>query len=312
MKLLTDVREIRLEDHISKHGIEKIDTYIFEITMRSLPFDFDWRWKTPEGKLTKRIKNYMYKFFGVRLADDEVENIGNYASQFYVQDQILYYDITDELSWKAGQFGDSNSCFWTCRSAARGMLTENGGLAIRLWKKENNEYCGYARAWLYPLAEDIYVVFNAYGERLHTFASIIGQLTELPSRPVELVNNDVEDGTLWINSGQGMVIAPASFDEDIIDLEIPDDRDRTSCEYCGTFVDDEDILYVDEVSICERCFDANYIYCDDCGHATHHDNTFEHRRDVICGFCHECRITQEHQEEEEEEYEEQMAEPLPF
>lgn len=64
------------------------------------------------------------------------------------------------------------------------------------------------------------------------------------------------------------------------------------CDECGTYVSDGDTygavnIYGDEVYICQRCANENYVFCADCGRMVHIDNaTYEEYEEEY--YCNDC------------------------
>jgi hypothetical protein len=75
--------------------------------------DIIWQWKTQRGKLTKRIQEFLYKNFNKKLSEKAISTIGDIARKYIPKSQDYHFDVTKNLFWSAGDFGDDSSCYYT-------------------------------------------------------------------------------------------------------------------------------------------------------------------------------------------------------
>lgn len=264
------IQSAEINDYVSSYGISQIAEYIDKQYAFDLQRDsqVEWRWMHQDRKLTTRIKKYMFDEYGIRLTPKDLETIGNFASQNYLPKTKLWYDITDKLGWQAGDFGDYGSCYWTSRVGAKEMLYEHGALAMRLWKPiygQEDQFEGYARAWLYPITDDTHVIFNAYGEHLNTFGILTATVSGHDYKSIGLCNNKYFRGTLWINNGKGILVGPPSALDKYWDYDFGwPEINYPSCYKCDRSLN-EGIFTLSNQTYCARCYDSLVRMCDVCG-----------------------------------------------
>lgn len=243
------------------HEIRKLLDYV--------DFPANWQWKTQVGgkgeyvgSLSKRIAKFMYQEHKTKLSNDLLGKIGSVIGQHTNKQTEYTFDITKYFDWHSGDYGDSGSCYWGCRTLAREKLQDAGCLAIRFYDKEG---CGYARAWLYPTDDEKkYIVFNGYGEESVNIARILSEFLSLSYRRITLENEGNDSGLIWINSGMGYAIGK---EEDVngfsyYDLKI--DASECTCDGCECSCDEDEMTSVGGgMRVCESCLDS-YSYCEDC------------------------------------------------
>lgn len=294
---------IVLKDHISEFGIDAIIDKVHAETSLYLPTNFDMRWRNSEGKLTTRIRKWLFQSANIRASDNFITELGNIVAPHYTEHKTIWYDITDKIDWQAGDFGDDNSCFWQSRAGGKQMLIKNGGMAIRLWEQHESRpgarySYGYARAWLVNMDDDHVVIFNAYGERLETFAIVISEILRYPYSYLELRNNGFSSGNLWINNKKGIVIGPNCNTISTYDMRWPE-IDVPCCSECDTALEDEDEIIEHLWHIyCPECFHRYFIVCEHCGEACSRDDAYYVSNDEY--ICQECYYEEEDEEDEEE------------
>ncbi|MGB1284973.1 MAG: hypothetical protein ACPG7F_00450 [Aggregatilineales bacterium] len=293
----------------------------------ALPDDWHWQWTVKGrgdyvGTFPKRISKYFYKKYEIKCPAEFLQQIGNIARQHSDDESSYLFDFTAEFNWQDGDYGDSGSCFWGGRSGAREMLAENGALAIRFYHPDKT---GKARAWLFKQREGQYIIFNGYGfksDSTLTITRVFSQFTGLSYRKVYVQNHGTDNGTLWINSGRGYMIAsPDKLPDSKIEIELnwhdvngetcnecedsisEDDtyHDPDGVQYCrdcfydvcDTCYDCSETAWRDDMSyvesggydICESCYDRNYTRCEGCDEIFHNDD-IQNIKDVYC--CTEC------------------------
>ena len=183
---------------VDERGRSRIKRILYSAYLPPLPEDWDWSRRIQEGefrgKLPKRIATYYKKKHEERLSLELLTRIGNRVGQHSFDKKTYTLDFTKDLDWKAGDFGDGGSCFWSCRDLARNALVENGVIAVRF-------YCGrgYARAWVLQVECGL-VIFNAYGLPCETITHVLATLFNYPYR--NSVDFDIRgdmDGLIWLN-----------------------------------------------------------------------------------------------------------------
>jgi hypothetical protein len=279
----------------------------------------DWQWCAKVGGKGEYVGSFAKRLAklahhnDVKLDSDFLGMIGSLVAQYSASQVEYTYDIVSRFDWADGDYGDSGSCYWGCRSGARLMLAENGARAIRLYDDDNGR--GYARAWLAPY-DNGYVVFNGYGEETSTFAQIFATIQSQPYKRVTLRNNGRESGELWINGGTGYYVGPNEVVySSCIDLHWDEEHDdQNRCHHCGDYSEDccriDDAYYCSDCacelfSSCSRCDEwfgpddvvecdgdwycedcagqKGFVKCDDCG--TWHDDCTDIDGDDVCSDC---------------------------
>lgn len=266
-----------------------------------------WKWETMVrgkgeyvGSLAKRLAKLVYQTKGAKLDNSTLGQIGSLINANTNKRTEYTFDITKRFNWSAGDFGDDGSCYWGCRSEARGMLENEGCLAIRFYDEESGE--GYARAWLMPLDSERYIVFNGYGEETIDCARILASFLSYSYRKIRLSNNGDDSGTIYINGGMGYLIGKeeAINGASSWDFEIDDDCGEC-CDDCECRVSREEMNCVGDRHVCDDCLSSNYSYCEQCDeyyacedvsevHRTRRDGSLESR--YVCDDCRRSHYTQ--------------------
>lgn len=119
-------------------------------------------------------------------------------------------------------------------------------------------YMGIGRTWVIPQEEESkYYLFNTYGmHQTLTSARLLSLILGLTYAPVrELLNHGQENGTVWINSGTGYIVAAQAREVKHHDLKLKDFK-PVYCQQCGTTILDPDDPKV--------TVDGGRHYCADC------------------------------------------------
>jgi hypothetical protein len=154
----------------------------------SLPDDWDWIWLLEtgdyKGTFPKRVRNYYYKVHRLKCPDTFIQEIGNLA-RAHSSDGLTYtFDFTDQIDWEAGDFADDSSCYWNDRAGAKQMIEDNGGWAVRFFEDVD----GIARAWVAPIHDDMYIVFNGYGFTTLQIARVLATWLNVSYKKIRLTN----------------------------------------------------------------------------------------------------------------------------
>jgi len=265
--------------------------------------DWDVNWSTftaGGGKFTKRLGKYIHAQTGKKLSPSARARIGQIVARY--KTKTVYYDVTSDLDWDAGDFGDAGSCFWSDRSSARLTMNDDSNFyAVRLYEDSAYEL-GYGRCWLQQIDESTFVIFNAYSEKnnihLDDFARIVQDLTGASeARFVTVVNHGVSDGMLWVNGGRGILVGDNISDIDYVDLAL-NVEPMATCGLCGRAIyDSEEPFYQDPHGdqICGQCFCKYFAICKVCNEVfeiadvIRLENDIPDRKlredDTICIYC---------------------------
>ncbi|MGB1287142.1 MAG: hypothetical protein ACPG7F_11455, partial [Aggregatilineales bacterium] len=161
---------------------------------------------------------------------------------------------------------------------------ENEGFAMCFF----NNSRGIARAWVVPVSEGGYVVFNGYGYETRQIARLFAAYMALSYKEIDLTNHYETAGVLYINNDTGYHVArPALLTVDDIDLDL---LDMYGCPECGNVHYEEDMHRgTDDANYCEWCFNALFTDCYRCGAVYYrHDHSLKHiasTDEMICDFC---------------------------
>ena len=184
-----------------------------------------------KGKFLKRLARYVYKDTGIRL---DMEILGEaFTKELSTTQNIGSFCITKDVTWDEGDYGDSNSCYWSCHSLARLAIKRH--MYALIFKNINGKGCG--RMWLQPRKEGI-LLFNSYpGGTTDKFVSILKEYLNLTNIiPVSLANEKIVCDWLYINSGSERLLTHRDLDPNSkidIDLHIPKPDPKDFDEYLG-------------------------------------------------------------------------------
>lgn len=252
----------------------------------------DWQWKAKVGgkgeyvgSFAKRVAKYFHKQ-GTPLTSDQLGVIGSLVSQYSASQTDYTIDYTSDFNWQAGDFGDGGSCYWGCRSAAKDMISENGGQAVRFYKDGN----GTGRAWMLP-HDNNWILFNGYGLDLAQIAQVVAADLGQSYKRIRLENNGDTDGTLWINSGVGYVVGSVEDYEYDRSIDLCIEDDSQCCQDCGCRISHDDCHCVcGDRYVCDSCFD-DYSYCDQCEKYFSSDDVYYIDEQGYCDHCRRCYCT---------------------
>lgn len=266
-------------------------------TIPGLPEDWSWSWVVTGkgdyvGTFPKRFSKYLFKTMSLKCPTSILTEIGNLA-KMHSSDEITYvFEFVDHADWYAGEFGDHGSCWWGDYSDGKDAYIANGGHAIRFY--EGNK--GIGRAWVMPLDENKYILFNGYGLAANptlTMTRIMSQYLGMTYKRISVYAND----SIYINGNSGYVIGEhdAIEDEGYYEFEIEVTGYR--CENCNSRISEyEGYTAPNGETYCETCF---YDNCGSCAHCdeTHwnddltytNDNDYcEHCLNELFTECHKC------------------------
>jgi hypothetical protein len=262
---------------------------------------------TKDGKVAKRISKWVYTKHNIRISDELVSDIGNWAYQSIANDSNTIVDIADTFDWNDGQFGKSGSCYWGEYAASRDTLEDAGAFCLRYWKDYDESLhrsnCGKGRTWVLPVNNDNaeLVIFNAYGPSLQTSAVVICKLLGdgYTWHRISNLYNSNNYNIPYINSNSGiMVHKPDSNYADCMEFDIDlhcvegkyydESCSRYTCERCGTHLDEDDAHIDDDgYCYCQDCYDIYYFYCQHCDSECSVDDKVTIDYEDYCESCAE-------------------------
>lgn len=62
-------------------------------------------------------------------------------------------------------------------------------------------------------------------------------------------------------------------------------EEKMTCFECGCIIEDGDEIVTNGNTICQDCYDENYVTCEHCGDVEHIDNTHYVDETVVCDYC---------------------------
>jgi len=117
---------------ITPDGIDNILNLLYSVGAPSLSQDIEWVWATKRGTLPKRIASDLYNNHKYKLSEALMTRIGTESAAFTDKREVYHFDLCNKIEWRAGEFGDKGSCFFTDRIGALRMI-ERYGFAIRFF-----------------------------------------------------------------------------------------------------------------------------------------------------------------------------------
>lgn len=247
---------------LPKELIKEIIGYIYSEYMAAQspfePFSFSeffasicWNTDTTHGSLNKRIQKWLYENYKFKFTDKISNQVGALIKKATFTPRTFYLDFTKNLQWKAGEFGDFDSCFFNSNIAAKNHMEKSPNfIATRFFRpvpasmsygkpyhkddSSNLVYTGAGRAWIYmpeiefPLNSETtikgkgLVLFNARGYPLHEIVMTLGQYFQLPYKEIKISNNKQVTGTLYIDTVAYLIADKTILERvDSLDLEQP-------------------------------------------------------------------------------------------
>jgi hypothetical protein len=231
---------------------------------------------TLQGALPNRLANFYYKVYGRTLPEQLKEQIGNFAKLDTPDINVTYWDITTEFDWRAGQFGDSNSCYWSDRARAKDHIVNHGGAALRFFRGLTGE--GIGRAWIVPHkledGTETWVVFNGYGATTQSLARFFGTEFKQFYKRCKVTVDGSAFGVVYINAeGYGYIVGPIDKIDKIDHVDFKwnvhtssdSDSGTMYCHGCDAALYDGDYVDEDGLHYCPDCWWNTHFSCNYCG-----------------------------------------------
>jgi hypothetical protein len=226
-------------------------------------------------RLNRQISKWFHKLWNYKLTQKELSEIGNVLDS-KEGETIIYFRVFNprkEKIWLAGEYGDSNSCFWNGRVDARETIISNEKFKALLFYKKNPpaEFLtdhthlymeGYTlgRCWLFERTNGGYILFNGYfnGKNLTLFnlKEAISEFLDTDFEYITLINKGHAKDRIWINEeGHGYLFSDDA--SEIASIDLNTDIVRIKCTHCG----EEDtpqnfvtkIVDNEEHTLCQQC-----------------------------------------------------------
>lgn len=228
-----------LDIWVDKHGV-------FNLPNLNSFEGLRWRWSHNNVAFPNRLAKLLKSEWDFNASDSLLQEIGNMCQVDIIPSSEILFDFTSDLTWKAGDFGDKNSCFWQGRKDIRDAMSKEGNFyALRFFTKAgqpqqpddfymmrgliptlttrvttkyyNDKYSGVARSWLYETRVQVKLknkvasipalfLFNGYGMTLPVQAGILSAYLKLERATCVLKNKGKMHGGLYFN-GPGFLIS---------------------------------------------------------------------------------------------------------
>lgn len=103
-------------DTVSAETIKNIEQFLygnygFKVSLSPIGAQWNVESGNYQGRFAKRVQNFMWKEFLVKMTTGDVERVGQIAKDGVPTKGVFYFDFTDEINWSHGEFGDYGSCF---------------------------------------------------------------------------------------------------------------------------------------------------------------------------------------------------------
>jgi GNAT superfamily N-acetyltransferase len=181
----------------------KIPRGILDLAKQELPQDPQWKyWMVSGKKWTTRFSNLYYKKLGIKEIPAISRGLG---SLWHITAPIKYkFILTDVVDWRAGEFGDTDSCWFDNKIHIRNGLFNSGhGYAFKFYRSSMK----YGRCWVYAYKDRMYL-FNARGFDINTIGEIITHKTHFEYKKIDAKDGNNECSYIE----NAIVIAPSVSD----------------------------------------------------------------------------------------------------
>jgi len=186
------------EDTLFSAGIINAVKYWWEQNAQvGLPVDWSWKWLAEQtyddvlyrGSLSLRLAKFYRINVGKKPPLGFQEKIGNIVGPERAMSPYLL-SFTSDLFWRAGMFGDGNSCFRYNDDVSKTVMQDNGYWGTNVWCGSATKPVGKGRTWVAPNVPffGAFTTFNAYGVPHPSIAMLISQVTGLQSKAVGIGN----------------------------------------------------------------------------------------------------------------------------
>lgn len=148
--------EVPMKMEVAEPDQDKIKAIMFDRYNLDIS-GVDWLWESAQkdkngytGSFPKRLAKYVFNLTKetnpIRISERDLSMIGQIAKANLESERTLYFAITDHLDWRAGDFGDDDSCMFSSYSKGRVAMQDQGGMAVlffALSRAHNSRYTKY-------------------------------------------------------------------------------------------------------------------------------------------------------------------------
>lgn len=133
---------------VTEEGMVEVRRYVRRQTGYALDVTFSSEWLITNkneddgrvGTMPKRISKYLYKGHNLKISSAFMAEIGNIARVHTTKEDIFVFDITQQLTWDAGDFGDDGSCYFDGEyNHSRLGLIDAEQYALRLFRNKEEK-----------------------------------------------------------------------------------------------------------------------------------------------------------------------------
>ena len=239
------------------------------------------------GKITKRIKNNVWKIYNVKVDSAILSEIGNIANMHTVNGDYTLTIDSDMDIWSEDYSAElvtndngTRSCFspgGCYRNHWEAMQNSADFYAVRVY--QDGKWIG--RAWYNDHGYDP-IVFNGYGLQLRQIAILLSKALGMDYKQISI------DSDIYINGDTGFVFGDARHSHHSIYAGI-----GIKCEDCGYNAGEDDSCYVESRDgyICYDCM-WQYHTCEGCNEIYHGDDVVgDESGNVFCNSCYGYHYT---------------------
>lgn len=248
MKLVFDsILEYTIPDtRKASEILESVNKFLLSLYGRTLPDGFFEQ--ESNTRPAKRVSKWLHDQHQIEIQGYALSQLGSLIEDKSEMTGSYYFDFTRDLIWKAGDFGDSGSCFMNSSVRYLLMLQESQTFAVRFYNKlEDGAFKGKARAWVYPLDDNRIAVWNAKGSYgSSTINTVLSKYFDLPIQPSQTYQVQIAPGGDR-NTAMYFDSTPIVIGEKVEDLVliIPQFESGKRCQ-CGR------AIQID-VELCHKC-----------------------------------------------------------
>lgn len=263
------------------------------------------------GAYTKRLSKYVKKTYNINLDSTPMSILAEMLSKaLNAVSEKIWIEFTDHADWKAGEFGDGGSCWWSSENKSRLGLVATGGGAIRIYTEDKTPR---ARLWYAPInGGDAAVLFNIKDSRdKFTMLGISRMLAmkygvnymrtyelHFPSSYIDGEGSAYQVGknlvqrpiTLTFAMPKIQVVTTSGFSMDDSGAPVKQVDPIHKCANCGDSIYEGDPSSRDFRGdrICEECAEGDdYTVCEDCECYVHADE-YIYMENMQCTVCPDC------------------------
>lgn len=227
------------------------------VSIRDPEWEGGWEGDGKGGKLTTRLSNWLYKQHNVKIDSFNLSIIGNHARNLIIPGGVRI-EVTDNLDWDPGDYGDYESCFFKSKRQSFPVLHHLGARVAKIFVP--NRQPGRCLILDSPAGNPL--LFNFYGITSKEGKAIFK--AAMPGTRVHRVGLTVagsDSDPIYVNHTMAYEVG-GDPDEELIDLNFQDVRHayhhKTWCEGCYAELANAPGYYSSDARyisyVCQACF----------------------------------------------------------